>query len=131
MYRTMLLMPAGPYRHNLQAFLASVPELLLVLTTASITELATAVTQQPSPPDLLILDYALLPAALPPTLRPIPCLALVETLPQLQQSLNKGTDYALLRGFSAADFFIALSALGFTTVFPIQLPNNTTKGVFS
>ncbi len=106
----MLLMAVGPYRRNLLAFLAAVPELCLVGTVGSVEEFVTAVAYLPSPPDLLILDYALLAArqALPGS---IPYLVLAETLPQLQQALDAGAKCALLRGFSAAEFLAALHAL--------------------
>ncbi|MBE2201154.1 MAG: response regulator transcription factor [Anaerolinea sp.] len=108
---TMLLMPPGPYRRNLLAFLAAVPELCLVEVVESAGELATAVSQLPAPPDLFILDYAPLAAARLALPASIPCLALAETIPQLQQALDVGADCALLRGFSAAEFLAALRVI--------------------
>lgn len=126
---TMLLMPPSPYRRNLLAFLAAVPELCLVAVVGSVEELTTAVAQLPTPPDLLILDYALLAArlALPGS---IPYLALVETIPQLQQALDVGADGALLRGFSAAEFLVTLRSLGLPAAFLVE-QSTTTKGVFN
>jgi DNA-binding NarL/FixJ family response regulator len=126
---TMLLMTASTYRRNLLAFLAAVPELCLVGVVDSVEELATAVAQLPTPPDLLILDYALLSMTRLALSRPIPRLALAQTIPQLRQALDEGADVALLRGFSAAEFLAALRSLGLPAAFSVE-QTIITKGVF-
>ncbi len=125
----MLLMTASAYRRNLLAFLAAVPELRLVGMVDSVEELVTAVAQLPTPPDLLILDYALLVVARLALPGSIPRLVLAETIPQLQQALDAGADYALLRGFSATEFFVALRSLGLPAAFSEE-QTTITKGVF-
>ena len=125
MYATILFTTPGPYRRDLLIFLASVPELDVTATVETAAELAAAVTVPTATAKLLILDYALLATAVPlinaglPGLR---CLVLGETFPQLQQALAAGADCALLRGFSAAEFFIALRSLPPATSFSSRTP---------
>ncbi len=116
MLRVVVSVAPSPFRQEWLSFLRSVSSLEVVEIVDSLADLPAAV--RIFRPALTILDCGLISEACFDTLRQVKqfdpqcgCLVLVDNLLQMQQARQAGADWALLRGFSADEFFHVLKGV--------------------
>jgi DNA-binding NarL/FixJ family response regulator len=115
-FKTVVFTTPGPLQREWLSFLRTAPALDVVAVTENHAAFQAAIYA--NAPHLAILDSTWFSVHPPPDLHQLKAasrrlifLAVVENLGQVTQALDAGADQALLRGFSAAEFFKFLQSI--------------------